>query len=137
MKATISTASVMSQASQKFYFSFTVFLEKKKRSLSDTPQYSLFCLVIRHQYLFHTIIHFSTISDSSIQSCPLVFQTKGCLNFQKQQSIIVSEKIATGKIFENLPVKHPGWIPFKYTLELFKKLFRAAILQRTCTHLLL
>ena len=31
-------------------------------SISNAPHYSFFCLVTRHQYYFHTITHFSTIS---------------------------------------------------------------------------
>ena len=30
------------------FFSYKFFLEKNKTSLSNTPQYSFFCLVIRH-----------------------------------------------------------------------------------------
>ena len=50
-------------------------------SLFDTPQCSFFCLVIWHQYHFNIIIHFSTISYSSIQGHLLVFQIKRIFEF--------------------------------------------------------
>ena len=43
-----------------------------KISISHTSQYSFFCLVIRYQYHFDTVNHFSTISYPSIQRHPLV-----------------------------------------------------------------
>ena len=77
------------------------FSGKNRRSVSVAPQYSFFCLVIRHQYHFDTIAHFSAISYPSIQRHPFVFKT-----------ISIFEKIATWNIFGNFPVKHPCWSPF-------------------------
>ena len=73
---------------QKISFSLTMFFFLIKASISDAPQYSFFCLVVWLQYHFDTITCFSTVSYLSIQRHPLVFQTNGCLNFQKHWSII-------------------------------------------------
>ena len=92
MKVTIRTASTMSQGLQKFYFSLTKCFGKNRTSISNTPHYSFFCLVIWHQYHFDTITYFPTNSDSSIQRRPLVFCKNGRLNFRKQTSISAWEK---------------------------------------------
>ena len=60
-------------ALQISFFSYKIFLEKNRASISDAPQYPFFCLVIRHQYHFDTVTNFSTISYPSIQRRPLVF----------------------------------------------------------------
>ena len=98
------------------FFSYKIFLEKNRTSISNAPQYSCFYLVIWHQYHFDKITHFSTIFYPSIQTRPLVFKANGCLNFQKHSSISISEKIATWNIFGNFPVKHPYWSPFQVHL---------------------
>ena len=61
---------------KKSYFSFTFFFFfwKNKPSISNTPQYSFFCLGIRHQYHFYIITHFSIIFYSSIQRRSLVLK---------------------------------------------------------------
>ena len=69
-------------------------------------------LVIQDQYHFDTITHFATIYYPSIQRCPLVFWTNGCLNFWKHLSVSILEKILTWTIFGTFPVKHSCWSPF-------------------------
>ena len=102
---------------KNFIFLLQNVFEKNLTSLSDALRHSFFCLVIRHQYHFHTTTHFSTICYLSIQRRPLVFQANKCLNFQKHPIISVSEKFATQNIFGNFPVKHPCWNIFKVHLR--------------------
>ena len=65
--------------------------------------------------------HFSTISYPSIQRHPLVLVKNECLNFRKDPSISISEKIATRNIFGYFPVKHPCWSPFQVHLGASQK----------------
>ena len=72
------SAAVLASASaptlQKIYFCLSKFFLKNISFMYNTPQYFFLCLVIRGQYHFATITHFSTISHSSNQWRPSVFQ---------------------------------------------------------------
>ena len=87
LKVTISTASAMTYAFQKFHFSLPKFFLGKMNIYIGCTSYSLFCLVIWYYYHFDTITCFSTSSYPSIQRCPLMPQTNVCLNFWKHSSI--------------------------------------------------
>ena len=66
--------------------------------MANTPLHSFMCLIIRHQLQFTTIIHFSTISYSSIDKHLSVFQKKGYLNFRKHLSISCSGNFPVRKL---------------------------------------
>ena len=121
LKVTTSKASAMAQTLLKFHFSLANFFGKNRTSISNAPQYSSLCLVIRQQYHFDTINHFSIISYPSIPRHPLVFQKNECLNFWKHSSIGVLEKNSHLKYFCQLPSKTSKLESFLSTLGGFSK----------------
>ena len=75
------------------------FLKKRMEHLYPIHLNIFFCLVIQHQYHFDRVSHFSTI-----ERCPLVFSTNGCLNFWKYLSISILKK-SHSEVFWKLPSK--------------------------------
>ena len=99
------------------FFSYKFFWEKIEHLFPIHLNIPFFCLVIQHQYHFDTITNFSTIFYPLNQRQPLVFQTNGCLNFQKHPPISILEKIVTS----HLPSKTSMLESFLSTLESFSK----------------
>ena len=95
------------------FYHASEFLEKQNiYGLSCTQSFDI-------SVLYNT--YSSRISYSSTRS-PLVFQKKGSLNFRKDPSISVFEKIAAPKYFRNFPVKY-----FCLYKQAFLGVFRIAL----------
>ena len=119
----------------KILFFFLQLKKKNRKTISNTPHYSFFCLVILHQYHFDTITYFSANSDSSIHKHPFRFQTKGCLDFQKKTSISVCQKSWNHlENFLKLPRKTSMLETCLCTLGSFSKSFSEQLFCREPVH---